>query len=224
MSETKKAIDWDLVEAEFRAGVKTLDQIGKDHGITKGRISQVAKAKGWTRNLAEKIRAKADAKVQAAAAKARLNEEALNDPAKQARARLVEAAVVDANADIQVEVRMLQRSDIAKLRALVTSMIAELEATASPEGKDAATALIEMVNEPVENESPEEARKRADRMRKMVQVLLSTSDRVDNVKKTVELLERLHRMERQAHGISDGEAGNGSALDDLLMRVLNERR
>jgi len=52
---TGKQIDWDLVEAEFRAGVKTLDQIGKDHGITKGRISQVAKAKGWVRDLSAKI-------------------------------------------------------------------------------------------------------------------------------------------------------------------------
>lgn len=210
----KRTIEWDLIEPHYRAGIRSLKDIGKEFGVSDAAIIKRAKRDGWVRDLAAKIQAKADAKVSVAAVSAEVS----------ATRAANEQAVVDANADLQFRVRMLQRSDIAKLRALVTSMIAELEATASPEGKDAAAALIEMVNEPAENESPEEARKRADRMRKMVQVLLSTSDRVDNVKKTVELLERLHRMERQAFGISEGEAGNGSALDDLLMRVLNERR
>jgi len=57
-TEAKKAINWKAVELDFRAGVKSLEQIGLENGVTKGRISQVAKRDGWTRDLKNRIKAK----------------------------------------------------------------------------------------------------------------------------------------------------------------------
>ncbi len=57
--------------------------------------------------------------MQAQAAQAKLNEDALNDPAKQANRRLAESEAVDANVDMQIRIRMEHRQDIGSTKRLV---------------------------------------------------------------------------------------------------------
>ena len=60
---TRPAIDWEAVEREYRAGVRSLADIGTEFGVSAPGILKRAKKDGWVRDLSAKIKAKADAKV-----------------------------------------------------------------------------------------------------------------------------------------------------------------
>lgn len=189
-----KVADWDLIEVDYRAGIKTLQQIGDDHGVSKGRISQVAKAKNWARDLSAKIQAQADAKVQAQAAREKLNTEALNDPAKQAKRRLVESDVVEANADVQFRIRMEHRQDIGRTRLLFRTMLEELEVASSTDGQTLMAAMAEAT-----------AAEDPAAMRRLLDKITSGPNRIDSAKKLTDVLEKVVKLEREAFGIAAGD-------------------
>jgi len=43
--------DWERIELDYRAGIKTLRQIADEHGITHGAVNKRAKRDGWERDL-----------------------------------------------------------------------------------------------------------------------------------------------------------------------------
>ena len=49
MTDKKLTPDWERIELDYRAGVKTLRQIAEEHGITHGAINKRAKRDGWAR-------------------------------------------------------------------------------------------------------------------------------------------------------------------------------
>lgn len=55
MSERKQT-DWEAIEREYRAGQLSLRAIASAHDITEGAIRKRAKAEGWQRALANKVR------------------------------------------------------------------------------------------------------------------------------------------------------------------------
>lgn len=56
--EVKKPADWELIERDYRAGMMSLREIGKVHGISDTAIRKKAKAAGWERDLTEKVNEK----------------------------------------------------------------------------------------------------------------------------------------------------------------------
>ncbi|EHK78061.1 putative phage-like protein [Sinorhizobium meliloti CCNWSX0020] len=54
--DEKSRADWEAIEREYRAGQISLRAIATAHGITEGAIRKRAKAEGWQRALAEKVR------------------------------------------------------------------------------------------------------------------------------------------------------------------------
>jgi len=55
MSDGKR-IDWETVEREYRAGQLSLREIGRLCGVSEGMIRKRAKAEGWERDLAAKVK------------------------------------------------------------------------------------------------------------------------------------------------------------------------
>jgi len=53
------APDWRVIEIDYRAGIKALRQIASENGITEAAIRKRAKRDDWTRDLSERIQAKA---------------------------------------------------------------------------------------------------------------------------------------------------------------------
>jgi hypothetical protein len=49
----KKRVDWELIEKDYRAGIKTLRQIGDSHGVTHAAVNKRAKKHCWERNVAQ---------------------------------------------------------------------------------------------------------------------------------------------------------------------------
>ena len=112
----KKVTDWEAVEFAYRAGVKTLREIGEEYGVSHTLVARKAKKEGWTRDLSQKIKAQADAIVSKATVSSRVTVE-------------TEKAVVAGNAQVQADVRLNQRKDIQRFRAYVMSLADELVAS-----------------------------------------------------------------------------------------------
>lgn len=124
--------DWDAVERDYRAGILSFAEIGKLHGVTKGRISQVAKKRGWVQDLTEKIRRRAEEKlnaetVNAEREKAKQEAEKVNAELNEIKREATALEAVEIGATVLVRVKMAHRSDIARYRALAMKLLDELE-------------------------------------------------------------------------------------------------
>ncbi len=87
---------WELIELDYRAGIKTLRQIADENDITHFAIKKRAKRGRWERHLSEKIQRKADVLVFTAAVSSEASKET----------KAAERAVVDANAHAIADVRL----------------------------------------------------------------------------------------------------------------------
>lgn len=141
--EEKQATDWASIELHYRAGKRSLDDIGKEFGVSKGRISQVAKRDGWERDLGPKIAAKAKAKVESEVAK----EAAKHDPTKQAAKRLGEQYVVEANASIVASAELVQRADVILGLDVNRGLLQEIAELSRPDFKEMLETLAEEFDE-----------------------------------------------------------------------------
>lgn len=54
-----KTTDWERIELDYRAGIKTLRQIADEHGISHVAINKRAKRDDWTRDLSARTKANA---------------------------------------------------------------------------------------------------------------------------------------------------------------------
>ena len=207
--KVKRVIDWESVEVHYRANIRSLKDIGKEYNVSDAGILKRAKAHGWTRDLAAKIKAKADAKVSAAAVSAEVS------AAKSAN----EATVVEANAELQYRIRMEHRQDIGRTRKLFQALLGEVEAASSSEGQGLISQLFALLNDEPDPDGADADRKRYDAMRKKLDLVLSTSGRIDSAKKLTEMLEKLVKLEREAFGIITEAEGKGGSVDDLLAKM-----
>lgn len=177
--------DWEAIERDYRAGVLSFAEIGKQHGVSKGRISQVAKAKGWTRDLSAKIKAKAEAK---------LNAEAINGELNAERS-FSEHVLIEANATVIAKVRSDHRKDIGRSRELVVKLLSELEA--QTEHQDLFEELGELMAAPDDRGQ--------DKRREAYLKVISLSGRVSNIKALADALKNLVALEREAYSLDEKE-------------------
>jgi hypothetical protein len=126
-----------------------------------------------------------------------------------------ETAVVEANAEIQFRIRVKQRQDTGRTRALFRSRLEEMKVAGSLEGRHLSHELIEVVHP--EQKGVDDS-SRACRSQRLFDRITARPERVDCAKKLTEMLEKLIRMEREAFGIAC-EDKVGSEIDALLMRL-----
>lgn len=194
-----KSIDWEAVEMQYRAGIRSLKEIGKEFGVSDAGIIKRAKRDGWVRDLKAKIQAKAEAKVSAAMVRAEVS----------AEKKLTEKMVVEANATRVADVRMAHRTDIARSRKLAMSMLDELEIeTGDP-------SLFEELGDLLRSEDDKGQDKRNDIYRKVI----SSAGRIDSMKKLADTLKTLVGLEREAYGIATGAEDAEKAANEAIARV-----
>lgn len=196
MTQTKKAPDWERIEASFRAGAMSLREIAAEHGLSEGAIRKRAKRDSWERDLREKVRTKADALVRTELVRSEVRTESAIASEKQ---------TVEVEAQVQARIRLDHRRDIQRFRALCLSMLAELEAE---------TANIELFRELGEMLRKEDDRGQ-DRRNDLYQKVISSAGRIDSLKKLSETLKHLIGLEREAYGIATAEDLGGKGGDDL---------
>lgn len=183
-----KKADWERIEIDYRAGVKSLREIAGEHGISEGAIRKRAKRDGWTRDLADKIQQRAEDLVRTQAVRTEVRSEQ----------RATERQVIEANAEAVANVKMAHRSDISRARAIVNGLLDELQEMV---GSDNATLLQELgflLRSEDENGK--------DRLNDLYQQIISLPGRSKAMKDLTASLQSLVAIERTAYGMDKDEA------------------
>lgn len=193
-STPAKTTDWERIELDYRAGIKTLRQIADENGITHGAINKRAKRDGWERDLSEKIQAKAEALVSKAAVSSEVS----------TATRIREQEVVDANAQAVADVRLAHRRDIHRARRLTNALLDELEKQTDPDTLAMLAEMGELLRAPDENG--------VDKLNDLYQKVISLPERSKTMKTLAESLQKLVDMERLAFGMDAKQAPEGETV------------
>lgn len=200
-ASTAKVIDWERIELDYRAGIKTLRQIADEGGISHVAVNKRAKRDGWTRDLAVKIQAKADELVT----------KSLVTTVVTAEARLAERQVIEANAQAVADIRLAHRHDIRRARTLTNSLLAELERQTDPQTLD----LLHELGELLRNEDDNGQDRRNDLYMKVI----SLSERSKTMKTLADSLRLVVDMERTAFGMDKEQTKAADSLTALLQTI-----
>lgn len=200
---SKSGADWERIELDYRAGVKSLREIASEHGITEGAIRKRAKKPGeeWERDLAGKIQAKAEELVRRDAVRSEVR-------ANQAAS---EKAVVDANAQAIAEIRLAHRHDIRRARTLTNALLSELEQQTDPNTLAMLRELGELLRREDDNGQ--------DRRNDLYQKVISLSERSKTMKTLADSLRVMVDMERTAFGMDKEQEKVADGLTALLQTI-----
>lgn len=207
----RTAVNWAGVELHYRAGKRSLENIGEEFGVSKGRISQVAKKQGWDRDLQPKIDQRAQAKIARDAAEELAKREALNDPGKQAVVRLGEAAVIEANATIVASADRLNREDIDLGLGTSRAQLVEVAELSRPEFKD----MLELMAEEFDMSTPS----KLDKANELYRYIISLPGRVKMSKDIAASFAVYIPMQRKVLKLDADADKNQSVVDGLLARI-----
>jgi hypothetical protein len=182
---TKKPIDWEAIERDYRAGILSVREIGAANGCTHGAINKRAKRDGWERDLKAKIKAKAEALVSKREVSS----------AVSAQAAATEREIIEGNAEAIVSIRMGHRNDIRRSRELTNKLLAELEGLT--DNRDLFDQLGELMHSPDE--------KGMDRLNDLYRKVVELPNRTKVMKELAETLKTLITLERQAYNLDEQE-------------------
>ncbi|ASC26545.1 hypothetical protein ACYBYS_19485 [Klebsiella pneumoniae] len=189
--------DWEAIETAYRAGVMSLREIASQHGISEGAIRKRAKRDDWSRDLAAKVKERADDLVR----KAEVRKQVRTETA------LSERVLIEATAEVVAAVRMEHRGDIRRAREITNALFDELGAECAD--VDSLRKLGELMLSPDENGR--------DKLNEIYHSIISMPERVKAVKALSDALKNLIGLERQAYDI-DGPEGDNSVkqLSELM--------
>ena len=112
-----RTIDWESIERDYRAGLKSIREIARAHHCTHSAIQRHAKAHQWERDLSNRI---LDATTAMVARDAAAN-------------AATEQEIVLSNAKMQADILRVHRRDISHLRNAVERLVSRLqESNAEP--------------------------------------------------------------------------------------------
>lgn len=108
----KKNVDWDLIEKEYRAGIRSLRDIGAEFDVSEALIRRKANKENWIRNLKEKISDRAQEIVFANGVRDAVRKKSID--------------IVEDKAEQQATVLLNEREDIKRLSGLSEKFESEL--------------------------------------------------------------------------------------------------
>lgn len=197
MTTPKPTVDWERIEADYRAGILSLRELAILHpGVSHVTIGNRAKKLGWTRSLKNRIEAKTAELVNRAALTPAIN-------SQSGVSKATEDEVVAANAQARTDVVLGNRGTIRRGHALVDALLAELEhQTVNPETYDQMlAALLEEAATPAEKAEIRQAFRKA----------MSVGSRVSAAARLTEAMKNVIALQRQAWGLDEPE----KPVDDL---------
>lgn len=213
---TKQAIDWDAVERAYRAGVLTVREIGRQHGVSHVAIGKRAKDHAWARDLTAKVREAVTT--------------GLVTTSVTSEDKATEREIVEAAASQVITLVREHRRDIGEQRMLAQQLLAELHLTAM--NRDEIEALIEEETRAAEDPNADKgAQQRAWVKRGQMLRAVALPQNASTLKDLATVLKTLVALEREAFNIHgapeeapktpDDQATNAKALQSI--EVLAER-
>lgn len=180
---SKTAIDWEAVEREYRAGLRSLKDIGAEFGVSDAGIIKRAKRDGWVRDRSKKIMAKAEALVSEKEVSTKVS----------AQTKITERQIVETNALMIAEKVISQREDVKRARSIVQKLFAEVEAEC--DHKEDFANIGELLADPDANGR--------DRLNDAYRAAISLPERIKSAKALADALKVLIELERKVLRISD---------------------
>lgn len=180
---TRRDVDWEAVEQDYRAGVLSVRLVAKKHGISHTAIQKRAAKEGWERTLSKPIRQSAEAKV----AKSVASEVATDN----ARETVSDRDVIEANAEMLAQVIKGHRNDIKEGRDLVRRLVSELSNS---------TSLIGEIEKLIVEET--QGDQFPGRRQAMLRAV-SLGSRASTMRDLSQALKNVVTLERQAFGLDD---------------------
>jgi len=198
----KDPIEWDLIERDWRAGVKTQAQMSAQYGVSRAAMNKHFAKRGITRDL--------DGKVRAAASTIVAQHAVAHPGAGHAGSAISDRDIIAANAEMQSTIILQHRTDIQRTRKLSMRLLEELEQ--QTDHQDLIAQLMDMLNDPDD--------KNTQRRLEVLEKAMSLSSRAGTMKTLADSLRSLVAMERQAFGLDDKDEGDeGSGIEDVITRV-----
>lgn len=195
----KKPIDWEAVEREYRAGVKTLRQIGDEHGCSHTAIRKRADAEGWVRDLSDRIKAKAAEIVS--------KDEVSKSVSKEEK--VSERQIVDSNAEMMANVIRSHHKSLGRLDTVIKLLFDRLEAELS--GTELFDKLGELMLAPDE--------KGQDKLNELYRKVIALPSHTDTAKKLAETLKTKIELERKVFKIEDQPPSQPLSPDQVDARL-----
>lgn len=195
----RKVVDWDALAIHYRAGIRSLKDIGAEFDVSDAAIIKKARKDGWTRDLKGKIKAKADAKVSAAMVSAEVS----------ALTKITEKVTIEVEATVQSRIRLSHRTDIGRSRTLAMRLLEELEVQTSKilDLED----LGKLMYAPDKNG--------VDKLNELYQKVISLPGRTKTMKDLGDTLKTLIGLERQAFGLDDAPPPSTDPFTTMLQRI-----
>lgn len=204
----RKDIDNDALERDYRSGRFTTRELGKMYGLSHVAVQKRAKSRGWTQDLSEAVRIATRAAV--------INEQFKRDigdaDEEVAKAYRSTVRTIQAAAELNKEVILGHRKDIAGVRESAMAMLAELNLLATHPQE------IERMFEILSAEMSEAQISAA---RLQFQNLLRLHSRISSVHKLADSLTKLQALERKAFGLDEKE-DNPTDGDSVWVRVASD--
>ncbi|SFO21713.1 hypothetical protein SAMN05216386_2972 [Nitrosospira briensis] len=180
MAGLKKPVDWEAIQNDYRAGIKSLRIMASEYGISHVSIKKRADKEGWSKDLVAKIKV---------ATQARLNRAMVNSMVNTER-QISEKTLVEVAAETQKNVILNHRRVISRIRAIFLSLLAELETLTNHKH------LLEELGEVMNKGDLDQ-----DRLNQLYNQVIELPMRVAAAKKLVDILKTLVSLEREAFGI-----------------------
>jgi hypothetical protein len=190
----RQKIDWDAMEPDWRAGLKTKKQLSEEYGVSRAAIDKHWSALGIDRDLSDRIRSAAKTKVTRSTVTSGVTPDT----------KVTEREVVEANADMLAAKHIEHRTDIPAKRELVGKLFAELEALT--DGKD----LMAQVQVALEQGD-------LDKLAEAAEKVASLPSRIKGVSDLVGAYKALIMLERQAFGLEDSRPAD--PIQELCSRI-----
>ncbi len=207
--------DWERIELDYRAGVKTLREIGGEHAISHVAVQKRAKTRNWSRDLKSRITARTSEMVTSAT----VTGTALVTTNAQAGNLDPEGLVVEASALAITRVILSHRHAARKAKELATKLLAELElVTNSGEFFERAYKALSAVEEGAE---PLSAGQRSE-IYEAIRRASKLSSRAATLKSLVDSLQKVVSIERLAFGLDTAQT-EALLEDDLPASAVFDR-
>ena len=197
VAAANKGIDWDEMEPDWRAGIKTKKQLAIEYNVSRAAIDKHWHKLGIERDLAARIQSAAKAKVTRATVTRGVT----------LGTKVTEQEVVEANATLVADKLIAHRTDIPQKRALVGKLFSEIEGlTDGPELIDQLALALQQDDQ--------------DKLADLARKVASLPARIKGVAELVGAYKALIGLEREAFGIGAGTTP-GEEFTEIVRRIVN---
>lgn len=207
---TRKVLDWDAIEREYRTGHWSIRALGTKHDVSAAAISKRAKRDGWVQDASAEVRERTRAAllIQPKDGKA---EPEVNTVNAKVNTKVNTPTQADIEVAVQTNVQVINRhrKDIGQGQRIVGLMMAELI-----EGIQHREEVEKVIHEETADDA---SLQRRNRMLKMV----SLPARAGTVRDLSTAMKNLVLLERQAYNLDDH--GSEDSIEDRLMRLAGEQ-